>query len=50
MVDYMFRMAPERVRLKELLDGHEIGRIIRVTVEWTGPGARRRKQCLVVAV
>lgn len=38
MVDYMFRMAPERVRLKELLDGHEIGRIIRVTVEWTVRG------------
>ncbi|MBP8116099.1 MAG: Gfo/Idh/MocA family oxidoreductase [Nitrospira sp.] len=38
MVNYMFRTAPERVRLKELLDGNEIGRIIRVTVEWTVRG------------
>ena len=38
MVDYLFRMAPERVRLKELLDGQELGRLIRVTVEWTVRG------------
>ncbi|MGC3976523.1 MAG: Gfo/Idh/MocA family oxidoreductase [Nitrospira sp.] len=38
MVDYLFRAAPERVRLKELLDGQEIGRLIRVTVEWTVRG------------
>ena len=38
MVDYMFRVAPERIRLRELLDGHEIGRIARVTVEWTVRG------------
>ncbi len=38
MVDYMFRTAPERIRLKELLEGNEIGRIVRVTVEWTVRG------------
>lgn len=38
MVDYLFRAAPERVRLKELLDAQEIGRLIRVTVEWTVRG------------
>lgn len=38
MVDYLFRAAPERVRLKELLDGQAIGRLIRVTVEWTVRG------------
>lgn len=38
MVDYLFRAAPERVRLKELLDGQELGRLIRVTVEWTVRG------------
>ena len=35
MVNYMFRMAPERLRLKELLVANRIGRIIRVNVEWT---------------
>lgn len=38
MVDYLFRMAPERMRLKELLDAGAIGRIIRVTIEWTVRG------------
>jgi predicted dehydrogenase len=38
MVDYLFRTAPERIRLKELLDRHELGRLIRVTVEWTVRG------------
>jgi predicted dehydrogenase len=38
MVDYLFRMAPERMRLKELLDVGAIGRILRVTVEWTVRG------------
>jgi predicted dehydrogenase len=35
MVNYMFRMAPERLLLKELLDARKIGRIIRANVEWT---------------
>jgi predicted dehydrogenase len=35
MVDYLFRMAPERVRLKELLAANRMGRIVRVNIEWT---------------
>ena len=38
MVDYQFRMAPERMRLKELLEAGAIGRILRVNVEWTVRG------------
>lgn len=38
MVDYLFRAAPERMRLKELLAAGEIGRVTRVTVEWTVRG------------
>ena len=38
MVNYLFRMAPERIRLKELLLAGAIGRIARVTVEWTVRG------------
>ncbi len=38
MVDYLFRMAPERMRLKELLTAGAIGRIARVTIEWTMRG------------
>ncbi|MBV6470239.1 MAG: Myo-inositol 2-dehydrogenase [Nitrospirae bacterium] len=38
MVDYQFRMAPERIRLKELLEAGAIGRVRRVTVEWTVRG------------
>ena len=35
MVDFLFRMAPERKRLKELLLAGAIGAIRRVNVEWT---------------
>lgn len=38
MVDYMFRLAPERLRLKELLRANRIGRIVRANVEWTLAG------------
>jgi predicted dehydrogenase len=38
MVDYLFRMAPERMRLQELLAAGAVGRITRVTVEWTVRG------------
>ena len=38
MVNYLFRMAPERLRLKELLLAKRIGRVIRVNVEWTVRG------------
>ncbi len=38
MVDYLFRMAPERMRLKELLVAGTIGRVNRITIEWTVRG------------
>ena len=38
MVDFLFRMAPERTRLKELLDAGAVGEIRRVNVEWTLAG------------
>lgn len=38
MVDFLFRGAPERVRLRQLLQEGAIGRIVRVNVEWTMAG------------
>jgi predicted dehydrogenase len=38
MVDFLFRTAPERVRLRQLLEGGAIGRLLRVNVEWTMAG------------
>jgi predicted dehydrogenase len=42
MVDYMFRMAPERSSLKERLTAGSIGSVRRVNVEWTVPGRASR--------
>jgi predicted dehydrogenase len=47
MIDFLFRMAPERIRLWELLDTQAIGKISRVNVEWTvrGRAARSSEWC-----
>lgn len=47
MVDFLFRTAPERVRLRELLHAKALGRILRVNVEWTmrGRAARNSAWC-----
>ncbi len=42
MVDFSFRMAPERKRLKQLLESGKIGKTRRVNVEWTLRGRADR--------
>lgn len=42
MVDFLFRMAPERQHLKELLEARVIGPIRRINVEWTLRGRADR--------
>lgn len=44
MVDFTFRMAPERIKLKELLKQQACGRILRANVEWTLRGRGVRPQ------
>lgn len=42
MVDFLFRAAPERMVMRQMLSAGAIGRVLRVNVEWTMAGRATR--------